>query len=44
MITLLAESIRSLLFSVVEQKEGEKAGQNPEHRAENSEPKWEVPA
>jgi hypothetical protein len=26
------------LFSVVEQEKGEKSDQNPEHRAENSEP------
>jgi hypothetical protein len=29
---------------VVEQEKGEKAGQNPEHRAENSEPECEIPA
>jgi len=39
------EAVGSLLrLSVVEQEKGEKAGQNPEHRAENSEPEWNVPA
>jgi hypothetical protein len=32
------------LGSVVEQKQGEKAGQNPEHWAENSEPECDIPA
>jgi hypothetical protein len=37
--------VRYLLrLSVVEQEKPEKAGQNPEHRAENSEPEWNVPA
>ena len=38
------DNTRSLLLLVVEQKKGEKAGQNPEHRAENSEPECEIPA
>ena len=33
-----------LRLSVVEEEKGEKANQNPEHRAENSEPEWNVPA
>jgi hypothetical protein len=33
-----------LLFSVVEQEKPEKADQDPEHRAENSKPEWDVPA
>ena len=38
------EFIRVLLLSsVVEQEKGEKADQNPEHRAENSEPEWDIP-
>ena len=32
------------LLSAVEQEKGEKAHQNPEHRAENGEPEWDVPA
>jgi hypothetical protein len=32
-----------LQVSVVEQDNGEKAGQNPEHRAKNSEPECRVP-
>jgi hypothetical protein len=32
------------LFSVVKQKNPEKADYNPEHRAENSEPEWDIPA
>ena len=41
----LLEPVRShLQLSVVEQDNGEKAGQNPEHRTENSEPEWDVPA
>jgi hypothetical protein len=31
-------------ISVVEQEKGEKPDQHPEHRAENSEPEWDVPA
>ena len=39
------EAVGSLLrLLVVEEEEGEKADQNPEHRAENSEPEWNVPA
>jgi hypothetical protein len=33
-----------LRLSVVEEEKGEKAEQNPEHRAEYSEPEWDVPA
>jgi hypothetical protein len=32
------------LFSVIKQEKPEKTEQNPEHRAENSEPEWDVPA
>ena len=44
--TVLAASGAVILpiVLVVEQKKAEKAGQNPEHRAENSEPEWNVPA
>jgi hypothetical protein len=39
------EAIGFLLrLSVVEQEKGEKAEQNPEHRAKYSEPEWDVPA
>jgi hypothetical protein len=38
------EAVGSLLrLSVVKEEKGEKPGQNPEHRAENSEPEWNVP-
>jgi hypothetical protein len=33
------DSLDPDLFSAVEQEQGEKAEQNPEHRAENGEPK-----
>ena len=33
----------SILLSAVEQEKGDKAGQDPKHRAENSEPEREVP-
>ena len=32
------------LFSVVKQEKSEKADHNPQHRAENGEPEWDVPA
>jgi hypothetical protein len=44
--TVLAASGAVILpiVLVVEQKKAEKAEQNPEHRAEYSEPEWNVPA
>jgi hypothetical protein len=32
------------VVSVVEEEKGKKADQNPEHRAENGEPEWDIPA
>jgi hypothetical protein len=41
---LLKRFVSFRLSSVVEQENGEKADQNPEHRTENSEPEWAGPS